>query len=438
VRRRRVVRKVSFGIALVFTVLAATFAQGASAVSPKAAAPPAPSTGDISKINHVVVLMQENRSFDSYFSQLHFDGQPKSSVESQQPNPTPLGGPGIHPFLTTDQCTVADLDHGWDATHREIDGGKMDGFTTENAVPADPSGSRAMGYFNGQTLPFYYDTANQFAVADRYFASVPGPTYPNRFYLLTGTSFGYVSNVTKVYNQKTIFESLEDAGVSWKIYLTSLQVEVLFQFVQDHQVGHLFPISQYYTDAANGNLPQVSFLESDPFGDVNHESDEHPPANVQVGEKFTHDAMDALVHSPNWSSSAFFLTYDEHGGYYDHVTPPAAVPPDDIPPMVPPGDPFNQFNQLGVRVPTMVVSPYAKAHYVSHTVFDHTSILKFIETRFGLAPLTRRDAAANNMTDMFDFSHISHPNPVLANAPIDPAGEALCQQLHGGEIQTEP
>jgi phospholipase C len=313
----------------------------------------------------------------------------------------------------------------------------MDGFTTENVDPTDPTGSRAMGYFDRQTLPFYYDTANQFAVADRYFASVPGPTFPNRFYLLAGSSFGYISNVIQTYDEKTIFESLENAGVSWKIYMASIQVELLFKFVQDHP-GHVFPISQYYTDAAAGNLPQVTFLESDPLGSVNSESDEHPPANVQVGQKFTHDAMDALVHSPNWSSSAFFLTYDEHGGYYDHVAPPAAVPPDNIPPMVRPGDPFNQFNLLGVRVPTTVVSPYAKSHYVSHTVFDHTSILKFIETRFGLAPLTARDAAANNMTDMFDFSHISNPSPVLADAPIDPAGVAFCNQLHPDFNQTEP
>jgi phospholipase C len=124
-----------------------------------------------------------------------------------------------------------------------------------------------------------------------------------------------------------------------------------------------------------------------------------------------------------------FLTYDEHGGYYDHVTPPAAIPPDDIPPMVPPGDPFNAFDQYGVRVPTIVISPWAKPHHVSHVVYDHTSILKFIETRYGLAPLTRRDAAADPMLDMFDFTHQSLPHPILPDAPIDPAGVAACNAL---------
>jgi phospholipase C len=125
-----------------------------------------------------------------------------------------------------------------------------------------------------------------------------------------------------------------------------------------------------------------------------------------------------------------FLTYDEHGGYYDHVSPPAAVPPDDIPPMVSPGDPFNSFNSYGVRVPTMVISPYSNPHHVSHVVYDHTSILKFIETRFGLAPLTRRDAAADPMLDMFDFGHPSLPHPTLPAAPVDPAGIAECTALH--------
>ena len=401
-------------------------------VGPPANRPPSNAPGSLANINHVVVLMQENRSYDSYFSRLHFEGQPQSSVESQAPNPNPLGGPPIHPFLTTMPCTTADLNHEWDATHQEIDGGRMDGFTAANQDPTDPSGSRTMGYFDQTTLPFYYGIANEFSTADRYFASVPGPTYPNRFYLLTGTSFGYITNVTQTYTQKTIFESLDEASspVSWKIYLASAQVELLFKYVQDHMAGHVFPISQYFTDAANGTLPQVSFVESDPFGTVNTESDEHPPANVQVGEKFTHDIVNALVNSPDWASAAMFLTYDEHGGYYDHVSPPAAVPPDDIPPMVPPGDPFNAFDSYGVRVPSIVISPYSNPHHVSHTVYDHTSILKFIETRFGVPPLTRRDALADPMLDMFDFSNAALLHPTVPDAPVDPAGVAACSALH--------
>ena len=163
---------------------------------------------------------------------------------------------------------------------------------------------------------------------------------------------------------------------------------------------------------------------------MNAESDEHPPANVQVGEKFTHDVIQALVKSPNWSSSAMFLTYDEHGGYYDHVAPPAAPKPDNIAPMLKPGDTPGAFDRYGIRVPAIVISPYAKTHFVSHTVYDHTSILRFIETRFGLPALTKRDKAANPMLGMFDFTKVSNPKPTLVDAPVDPAGVAECAALH--------
>jgi len=203
----------------------------------------------------------------------------------------------------------------------------------------------------------------------------------------------------------------------------------LFADVQ-HDPNNVKPISQYYTDAAAGTLPQVSFVESEPFGKVNVESDEHPPANVQVGQKLVHDVMSALVNSPNWSSSAMFLTYDEHGGYYDHVAPPAAPKPDNIAPMLQPGDTPGAFDRYGIRVPAMVISPYAKSHVVSHTVYDHTSILHFIETRFGLPTLTNRDAAADPMLGMFDFTKVSHAHPILPDATVDPNGVSACSALH--------
>ena len=424
-------------VALSLAVSATELTSASTAGANDNAAAQRASSGSIANIDHVVVLMQENRSYDSYFAQLHFQGQPQSSVESQRPNPNPLGGPPINPFLTTSPCTTADLNHGWDGTHLEINGGSMNGFTAQNVDPTDPTGARAMAYYDQRTLPFYYGIANEFSIADRYFASVPGPTFPNRLYLLTGTSAGYVSNVLRFYTQKSIFQSLDEAHVSWKIYLATFQVEQLLQYVHDHP-DHVSDMPHYFADAAAGTLPQVAFVESNGFGTVNTESDEHPPANVQVGEKFTHDVVSALVNSPDWASAAMFLTYDEHGGYYDHVAPPAAVPPDDIKPMVPASDPFNEFNLYGVRVPALAISPYSNPHHVSHDVYDHTSILKFIETRFGLPPLTRRDAAANPMLDMFDFSHAALLHPTVPAAPIDPAGEAECAALHGGAVQTQP
>jgi len=386
----------------------------------------------ITKIQHVVVMMQENRSYDSYFARLHYEGQSASPVEPLGGNPNPTGGATIHPFLATSECTVADLNHSWNGTHQEWGGGSMKGFTAANVDPKDPTGSRTMGYFSSGILHFYYGIANQFAIADHYFASTLTQTFPNRFYLLAGTSFGHIRNDAPPaggFTQPTVFRSLDAAHVTWKLYNSVFSVAQLFSDVQ-HDASHVVPISQYYTDAKNGTLPQVSFVESNPFGKVNVESDEHPPANVQVGQKLVHDVMNALVHSPNWASSAMFFTYDEHGGYYDHIAPPAAVKPDNIAPMLQPGDTPGAFDRYGIRVPAMVISPYAKEHFVSHTVYDHTSILHFIETRFGLPTLTHRDAAADPMLAMFDFTQVEHPHPILPTSPIDPNGESACSQLH--------
>src|SRR5437899_3209661 len=228
---RRSVRTIALVAAVSMTLAAAILGQaGGAGAKNQAHNQPQGSPGDITKIDHVVVLMQENRSYDDYFSQLHFQGEPQADAESQKPNVNPLGGPPIHPFLKSNPCEVADLDHSWNGTHSEWNGGRMDGFTAANVTPADPTGSRTMGYYDSKTLPFYYGIANEFSVADRFFASVLTQTFPNRFYLLTGTSFGHIRNDVAIFTQKTIFQALDEARppVSWKIYLASFQVELLF------------------------------------------------------------------------------------------------------------------------------------------------------------------------------------------------------------------
>jgi len=383
------------------------------------------------KIDHVVVVMQENRSYDSYFAQLHAQGQPASPLEPLGGNPSPTGGPPIRPFLETTQCEVADLHHTWNDAHREWDGGRMDGFTLANVDRADPTGRRAMGYYDKSILPFYNGIANEFAVADHYFASTLAQSDPNRFFLLAGTAFGHIRNDAPPaggFNQPTVFRLLDAAHVTWKLYKIDSSVALMFSDVR-RDATHVVPISQYYSDASNGTLPQVAFVESRGSGDVNVRSDEHPPANVQIGQRFVHDVAEALVRSPDWSSAAMFLTYDEHGGFYDHVKPPAAPEPDGIAPMPPPREP-GTFDTYGIRVPAIVISPFAKKHFVSHTVYDHTSILRFIETRFGLPALTRRDAAADPMLGMFDFTTVSHRSPLLPAAPIDPNGVKACAAQH--------
>jgi phospholipase C len=383
-------------------------------------------------IDHVVVMMQENRSFDSYFGQIHFQGQPRTAPEprtASNPNPTGKDSAPIRVFHKTAVCESADLNHSWTGTHNEIDGGRMDGFTAANVDPSDPNGSRTMGYFDSRELPFYYALFSEFGMADRYFASVPGPTFPNREYLLAGTSFGHIQNDLPPtgLTGRSIFNELDESHTSWRIYFNDLPAGFLFGYVRLHAAGHVVPVSQYYVDAAAGRLPQVSFVDPRFGGTNNLQSDEHAPANIQVGEQFTAGVISALFKSPDWSSSALFLTWDEGGGYFDHVPPPRAPAPDGFAPMLGPGDTQAAFDRYGVRVPAVVVSPFARAHFVSHDVYDHTSILRFIETRFGLPPLTRRDASSNPMLDFFNFHHPPFEQPpVLPQAPLDPAVLAQC------------
>jgi phospholipase C len=390
-------------------------------------------------IDHIVVLMQENRSADTYLGRLNAFGQPDYPAEPTTGNPDPLNptGPPIVPFHKTTYCESSDLNHSWNGTHQEWNNGAMDGFTaandssSANADPSDPSGARTMGYYDQTDLPFYYGLYNTFATNDHSFSSALTQTFPNRLYLYAGTSFGHIRNDVFNSTQKSIFELLDAGFVSWKIYSNQPGplsfASLMFKYVNDRKAQHVFPLSQYYADAAAGTLPNVSFVDPKFLSDPQHEEDEHPPSNVQVGQKFVADVVNGLMASPNWSSSALFLTYDEHGGFYDHVAPPPAPKPDNIPPILQSGDTPGAFDRYGIRVPTVVVSPFSKSHYVSHVVDDHTSILRFIELRFGLPALTNRDVNADPMLDMFDFStpHFASP-PTLPTAVVDPDQLAAC------------
>jgi len=389
---------------------------------PAVSAPGKPHGSQI-PVDTIVVLMQENRSFDHYFGHIHSEGQRHAKPvprNASNPDPTSPAAPPIRPFPQTRLCEIADLDHSWSGTHREWNGGAMDGFTAANVDPGDPTGARTMGFYDQATLPFYYALYGTFAMADRYFASALTQTFPNRFYLLTGSSFGHIRNDFGSYTQKTIFELLDAAGVSWKIYHSGLPFGDLFQYVLAHQANVVNVQPNYFADAQAGTLPAVSFIDPVFVGPKNVENDEHPPANVQVGEKFAADVINAFTASPQWAHGALFLTYDEHGGFYDHVPPPPACVPDAIAPMLLPGDEPGGFDTYGIRVPFVVVSPYARAQYVSHKVYDHTSILRFIETRFDLPALTKRDANADALLRLFNFKKVSFPAaPALPAAPVD-------------------
>lgn len=375
-------------------------------------------------IEHIIVLMQENRSFDSYFGRLPAAGKADVDGLSATATNPDANGAAVSVFHQTRYCTE-DTNHSWTGSHLEFDGGKNDGFVLQN----NPDGGRALGYYDESDLPLYYTLAKTFAIGDRYFSSLLGPTFPNRFYLMAGTSFGHIRNDMRTagFAQPSIFGLLDAYGVSWKVYNSDFPFAALLQVNR----RNLVRLSDFYTDAAAATLPQVAFVDP-AIGLLGTETDEHPPANIQQGEQFASQVIQAVLDSPVWPTTAFFLLYDEHGGFYDHVPPPPACVPDAIAPLLDPADEGSnftaQFDRYGFRVPVVVISPYAKPGFVSHTVYDHTSVLRFIETRFDLPALTDRDANAVPMLDLFDFAHPALINPpALPQGPLDPDRLQQCR-----------
>ena len=355
----------------------------------------------------IVIAMQENRSFDHYFSQLPAAGQP--DVDVAKPDQKLPDGTGTAArFHQTDYC-FADADHSWSGSHNDVNGGKNDQFVDGN----NPGGTRAIGWFDQSDLPFYYALATTYGVGDRHFCSVLGPTFPNRLYLYEGTSSGHISNVTQTAGPKTIFEALTAAKVSWKIYSysTTQPLEGVYgTSLATKYPGQVAAIGTFPADAAAGKLAQVIFMDAG--------SSEHPPGDMQLGEVAVQKAYNALATSPQWAHAAFILTYDENGGLYDHVPPAKACVPDAIKPIGGAG----AFDSTGFRVPLVIASPYSKPHYVSHQVTDATSILRFLELKFDLPALTARDANASTLIDYFDFGKTPFATPPkLATATVDAA-----------------
>ena len=387
-------------------------------------------------IDHVLVLMMENRSFDHYFAHLPEAGQTDVEVPPAGWMNRHADGTPVTPTRDTTFC-YPDLNHEWNGTHAEWNNGAMDGFVQAN----DPMGERTMAYETQAELPFYYGLATTFAIADHYHAPLLGPTFPNRLYMLAATSFGLTYNVpvaqdTAAHPVNQIFLRLDQAGIDWRDYaagLRSADVFVYYAILRRQTAAHLAGIDRLMTDLASGDIPPFAFIEPNFGGTGATRADEHPPGTPQAGEAWAEAIIRAVMASPAWSRTALCITYDEHGGFADHVAPPPACPPDDMEPIAPDGDggtvpAAGHFDRYGVRVPFIVVSPYARPHFVSHNTYDHTSILRFVEARFGLPAMTRRDANANPVTDLFDFTHAAFMTPpTLPHAPgLSTADSARC------------
>jgi len=365
-------------------------------------------------IRHVVVVMKENRSFDHLLGNLHASGQPEvEAIPSTFANLDEEGA-SVHPFALDTTCVNQDPGHQWAEMHRQVDDGAMDGFVFNGADSTGGDGHFVMGTYAATDLPFYYWLANTFALEDRHFPSVRSGTWPNRSFLLLGTADGVVctfcGKIPKP-TTPTLFDSLDRAGVTWGVFTDSNPFDGTLGWDEAHRGLHGF--ADFQRALRDGTLPAVAFVDS-----VGWVEDEHPTADVQVGENWTRLAYEAAVASPLWPSLAMIWTYDEAGGFADHVPPPNTAC------IARPGNPDDTgFFELGVRVPLAVISPYARPHHVSHVVEDHTSITRFIEAVFGLPALTARDANSPALLDMFDFQS---PPALLHPPPAPLAGTGGC------------
>jgi phospholipase C len=343
-------------------------------------------------INHLVLDMQENRSFDTYYGFATFAG--RFGVPKGYSQPDGSGG-SVTPYHFTSLSTP-DISHSWTATHGEWDHGKMDGFYTTDGI-------NCIGYYTEADLAFYYSLFDTSTLCANYFCSQLGPTWPNRFYWASGTSGGITTNGIwgyGVFSYPMILDLLEAAGVTWKVYNIGMDsvpfgnTDNVFVFWQNWAKDQRTHGSEgeYLNDLDTGRLPQVSFI----IPSYARGWDEHPPADVSVGMGIQQELITALRNSSAWSSAAYILTYDEAGGYFDHVSPLQL-------------DAFG----LGLRVPTWVISPYARPGHLESTLYEHSSILKFIEYNWGLPTL----ASVNHQFD--------NGTPVGSNYQAAPPGATV-------------
>jgi phospholipase C len=418
----------------------------------------------LQSINHIIFMAQENRGFDHYFGHLNayritngltpdVNGTPADAS-----NPSADGTTVVTPIRMISAC-VENQSPSWNESHTDYNRynpisalATMDGFVYISAKDApsnggfDLGGTRAMGYYDDGLLPYYYFMATNFAMSDSWFAPVLTRTQPNRMYMMAATSAGHVyplpSGAPALPN-KTIFELLQENGISWKVYVTDPNPNPIdgtsfsmFSFSRQN-LQNIVPATQFLTDAASGTLPQVAMIDPG----YTSGRDEHPAAitpggSVETGAAYVSTLINGLMQTPSWSDSVFILTWDEGGGFYDHVQPVPTVSPDGIPPSDlagPPSpdicygdttDPTCDFLYTGFRVGMIMVSPYANKNSVSHVARDHTSILKLIEQRFNLGSLTARDAAQPDWPDtgeFFDFVNAPWKTPPPpASIPIQP------------------
>jgi phospholipase C len=404
-------------------------------------------TDMLPEIEHVVVLMMENHSYDNLLGMLGRGpyqaprGDGFTIAADGYPTATNAYSNGSlqRSFHMPNTCqSDGKPSQDWEASHIQYANGANSGFVISASGPV------AMGYWDDQDLPFTYGLASQFPIGDRYFCSVLGQTDPNRRFLFAATSMGMTNDIGGNQNTSfvmtppngTIFNQLTSHGISWTNYsavISTLNESMNLYPTSDLQYDStkVESMAQFAADAKAGSLPAFTFIDPD----YNNTSQENPQ-NISLGESFLQSVVEAIGSSPAWSKTVLIIDYDEHGGYYDHVPPPAALAPDDVAAVPPQGEPaYDGFTRYGFRVPSIVVSPYSKTDYVSHMVYDHTSVLAFLEHKFNLPALTKRDANANDMFDFLDLTAMAKSKPNFPEFPSMPKpGDFTCTPGQPGTI----
>jgi phospholipase C len=347
-----------------------------------------------SGIEYIVMVVMENRSFDHMLGWLPGANGKQAGLTYVDANGAAHQTFALAPDFQG--CSYRDPDHSYNGARVEWNNGACDGWLRVNDL-------WSIGYYGRQDLPFLGRAAPAFTTCDNFYASIMGPTFPNRIYSLSGVT-DRLSNTTSRIELPTIFDRLAAKRVTSGYYYGNFSFMLLYQTHQSIQHRH----ATFFKQAKAGKLPAFSYI--DPrwtFHDEgpasgNEGNDDHPHSDIRAGEYFLSQIYNAVTTSPAWPRTLMIVTFDEWGGFYDHVSPPAA------------GDVKPEYRQRGFRIPAVLISPFARRGHVAHGVYDHTSVLKLLEWRFGLEPLSQRDAEARNLAEALDFSKRRLAAPKIA------------------------
>ncbi len=354
-------------------------------------------------IEHVVIIMMENRSYDHWLGGRGIEeGLPGDGLTAEMTNPG-ADGEDHGPYASDEPC-LHDPPHGWSSSHRQWNDGAMDGFCTEYADRTGDSGKGVMQYQRRSDLPFTWALADAYTVCDQWFCSVMGPTWPNRLYGHLASSQGMTGNslpgAAELFTDKSVWKALEEKGIPWAYYYADVPFIGLLDGHMESELGRVELIDQLAKDVERGDLPPVTWI--DPAFSYN---DNHPPHHPGLGELFIGQIYETLAASSLWDKVLIILTYDEHGGFYDHVAPPTL---DD--------DRADEgFDQLGFRVPTQLIGPWVKQG-VDSTVYDHSSWIKLVCELHDIEPWNARLQATNSLAAGIDWDRMERGE---ALAPVE-------------------